>query len=148
MSFSDAIARYSTCATSEAQSPKTVKETVACVRRFSQFLGGDPTLGDIGADDLRRFILALQKREAYAQQSGLPLSGSRSNRHSVSRECRGGVIMALCIGGVKTIPSCSASCCPWKIAGMEDSIEENITMSRHRRCYLVPFLSSISSAHR
>jgi len=67
MSFSDAIAQYRTCARAEGQSPKTVKETVACVRRFSQFLGGDPTLGDIGTGELRRFILALQKREAYAQ---------------------------------------------------------------------------------
>jgi hypothetical protein len=41
-----------TCAKAEGQSPKTVKETVACIRRFSQFLGGDPTLGDIGADEL------------------------------------------------------------------------------------------------
>ena len=67
MSFSDAIAQYRICARAEGQSPKTVRETVACVRRFAQFLGGDPTLGDIGADELRRFILALQKREAYAQ---------------------------------------------------------------------------------
>ena len=59
MSFSDAISQYRTCARAEGQSPKTVKETVACIRRFSQFLGGDPILGDIGVDELRRFILAL-----------------------------------------------------------------------------------------
>jgi len=66
MELSDAITAYKTCARAEGQSPKTIKETVACVRRFAAFFGGDPILAEIGPDELRGFILALQKREAYA----------------------------------------------------------------------------------
>ena len=67
MKLSDAIIQYKTCTKAEGQSDKTVKENVASVRRFSAFFGGDPILAEIDADDLRGFILALQKREAYAQ---------------------------------------------------------------------------------
>ncbi len=67
MQLSDAIIQYKTCARAEGQSEKTIRETVACVRRFAAFFSGDPILAEIAADDLRGFILALQRREAYAQ---------------------------------------------------------------------------------
>jgi hypothetical protein len=47
------------CAKAEGKSPKTVRFVVQTVGYFDSFLGSDPDLADISANDLRRFIIVL-----------------------------------------------------------------------------------------
>jgi len=55
--LSQALTAYRIFAKAEGKSPRTVEWITSSVQHFIEFLGGDPTLGDIGADELRGFIL-------------------------------------------------------------------------------------------
>jgi site-specific recombinase XerD len=63
--LSDALTAYCICARAEGKSPKTVSWITSSVGYFSEFLGGNQGLQDIAADDLRRFIIALQQSHKY-----------------------------------------------------------------------------------
>ncbi len=62
----DALAAYRICAKAEAKSPKTVSWVTDAIRYFSDFLGDDVKLDEIDANELRRFIIALQQRRAFS----------------------------------------------------------------------------------
>jgi site-specific recombinase XerD len=64
--LSDALTAYSICAKAEGKSPRTVSWTGDAIRYFGSFLGGDAELQDITANELRRFIIALQQRKAFS----------------------------------------------------------------------------------
>jgi len=63
--LSDALTAYCICAKAEGKSPKTILWITSSVGYFSEFLGGNQELRDITADDLRRFIIALQTSHKY-----------------------------------------------------------------------------------
>ena len=54
----EAIAYYKTVARAELKSEKTIEWTSRSAERFADFLGGDPALSKVNANDLRRFISA------------------------------------------------------------------------------------------
>jgi site-specific recombinase XerD len=53
-------------------SPKSIEGRAKCVGYFASFLGRDPELSEIGANDLRRFILALQESPKYQKHPYKP----------------------------------------------------------------------------
>lgn len=63
--LSDALTAYRICAKAEARSPRTIGWITSAVGYFREFLGGDPDVAGITADDLRRFIIALQETHKY-----------------------------------------------------------------------------------
>ena len=63
--LSDALTAYLICAKAEGRSPKTILWVTSSVGYFRKFLGGDPDIRAIAANDLRRFIIALQESPKY-----------------------------------------------------------------------------------
>ena len=63
--LSDALVAYHICAKAEGMSPRTISWVTDAIRYFSDFLGGDFNLEQVTANDLRRFIIALQQRKAF-----------------------------------------------------------------------------------
>ena len=63
--LSDALTAYCICARAEGKSPKPIQWITSSVGYFSEFLGGNEDLRAITADDLRRFIIALQQSNKY-----------------------------------------------------------------------------------
>jgi len=70
--LSDALAAFRICAKAEGMSPKSIDGRAKCVGYFASFLGCDPELSKIGANDLRRFILALQESQKYQKHPYKP----------------------------------------------------------------------------
>jgi hypothetical protein len=64
----DALAAYRICAKAEGKSPKTIKWVTSSVTYFSNFLGANPDIEAITANDLRRFIIGLQDTCCYPAQ--------------------------------------------------------------------------------
>lgn len=62
----EAITYHRTVARAENKSEKTIVWTSRTTERFADFLGGDPLLSEINANDLRRFIIALRQTKKYA----------------------------------------------------------------------------------
>ncbi|UCG82808.1 MAG: hypothetical protein JSW38_11585, partial [Dehalococcoidia bacterium] len=58
--ISEALAAYRICARAEGRSPKTIGWITSSVGYFTDFLGGDQEISTLTANDLRRFIIALQ----------------------------------------------------------------------------------------
>jgi hypothetical protein len=65
MTVSDAITAYTICSKAEQKSTRTIDWVISAVNLFSQFLG-ETTLESITGNDLRRFIIALQQRQAFS----------------------------------------------------------------------------------
>ncbi|MDM8000825.1 MAG: tyrosine-type recombinase/integrase [Dehalococcoidia bacterium] len=65
--LSDGLRIYRVLARAENRSPRTVDWITSSVRYFMEFLGGDPDLDTISANDLRNFVLALQQTRSYRQ---------------------------------------------------------------------------------
>lgn len=63
--LSDALTAYCICARAEGKSPKTIQWITSSVGYFTEFLGRNQDLRAITADDLRRFIIALQQSNKY-----------------------------------------------------------------------------------
>jgi integrase/recombinase XerD len=66
ITLSDALTAYRICAKAEGKSPRTVSWVTDAIRYFSDFLGGDINLEQVSANDLRRFVLALQQKKAFS----------------------------------------------------------------------------------
>jgi len=80
----EAISYYKTVARAELKSERTIEWTSRTAERFADFLGGDPLLSEINANDLRRFIAALRQAKKYAHHPWLkpqdkPLSSTSLN---------------------------------------------------------------------
>jgi len=56
------ISTYEKFAQAENKSPRTIEAITATAKKFDRFLGGNTNPQDITTDDLRRYILHLQKR--------------------------------------------------------------------------------------
>ena len=65
--ISEALTAYRICAKAEGRSPKTLDWITSSVRYFREFLGGDADIGTLTANDLRRFIIALQSSHRYSK---------------------------------------------------------------------------------
>lgn len=63
--LSEALAAYRICAQAEGRSPRTVEWVTSSMRYFADFLGEDRDISTISANDLRRFIVTLQKCRKY-----------------------------------------------------------------------------------
>ena len=61
MSIETLLDRYTLHVTAEGYSPRSVSHAVRCVGFFDQFMGGIEDVRHVSGDDLRQFILALQK---------------------------------------------------------------------------------------
>ncbi len=77
--LADALAAYRIYAQAEVKSPKTIRWIMSSVTYFSEFLGDRQQLEDITGDDLRRFIITLQKSpkfrdHPYTKPQNEPLS--------------------------------------------------------------------------
>ncbi len=59
--LSDALAAYRICAQAKGRSPRTIEWITSSVRYFADFLGEDKDISAITANDLRHFIITLQK---------------------------------------------------------------------------------------
>jgi len=67
MKLGDALIAYKVGAKAEGKSPKTISWVLSACKYFAQFLGGeDKEVEPIIADDLRRFILALQGKGKFS----------------------------------------------------------------------------------
>ena len=63
--LSEGLTAYRICAKAEGKSPKTIRWVTQSMGYFLDFLGGDQDIKAIGADDLRRFIIALQETHKF-----------------------------------------------------------------------------------
>lgn len=63
--ISDALAAYRICAQAEGKSPKTIRWIMSSVTYFSDFMGPKQEINSITANDLRRFIIALQRSTKF-----------------------------------------------------------------------------------
>ena len=63
--LTEAMAAYRICAEAESKSPRTVEWIMSSVAYFRDYLGCDPDVFTITADDLRGFIIALKKRPKF-----------------------------------------------------------------------------------
>ena len=63
--LSDALIAYRISARAEGKSPKTIRWIEFSVGYFREFLGGDPDIGAVTGEDLKRFIVALQDSHKY-----------------------------------------------------------------------------------
>ena len=63
--FSDGLVAYRICAQAEGKSQRSIDWIIAIVGYFNEFLG-NLNIEAVTADDLRRFIIALQQRQAFA----------------------------------------------------------------------------------
>jgi integrase/recombinase XerD len=65
-SIKEALTAYRICAQAEGKSPRTIEWICCSIRYFTDFLGGDRPIEQIGPDDLRAFIIALQARPRFS----------------------------------------------------------------------------------
>jgi site-specific recombinase XerD len=85
MSVEVLLTRYGLSARAEGLSPKTVSHVRLGVRLFDDFLGGIPDVRKVSADDLRRFIIALQQRpkwQGMRQSNGQNISPTAINTYT------------------------------------------------------------------
>ncbi len=89
MTLQDALVAYKTYAGAEGKSPKTVAWVVTSVGYFAEFL--EPRQQDIStitANDLRRFIIALQARTKYAHHPYNKPQQAKLSSQSIKTYCR------------------------------------------------------------
>ena len=79
--LSEALTAYKICARAEGRSPRTIDWVASSVRYFGRFLGDDVDIATITANDLRRFIIALQGAKKYRDH---PYNGPQEQEISQS----------------------------------------------------------------
>jgi site-specific recombinase XerD len=85
MSVDNLLTKYSLNAKAEGLSQQTITHVKRAVGFFDQFLGGIPDVRKVSADDLRRFIVALQQKPRWAggpqKSNGQSISGTSINTY-------------------------------------------------------------------
>lgn len=87
--LSDALAAYRICAKAEGRSDRTIGWATSSVGYFADFLGGDPDISSITADDLRRFIIALQNTGKFRNHPCCRPQETKLSPVSIQTYCRG-----------------------------------------------------------
>jgi hypothetical protein len=85
MAMNNLLNQYRLSARAEGLSPKTIDHVCRVVGFFEDFLGGIDDVRKVSADDLRRFIVALQLRPRYSgirQGDGRSLSATSINTYA------------------------------------------------------------------
>ena len=85
--LSDALTAYKICARAEGKSPKTIDWIADAVRHFGEFLG-DISLEEIGPNDLRAFIAALQSKEAWSNHRYIKSQNRKLSPESIKSYTR------------------------------------------------------------
>ena len=89
MTLQDALVAYRTYARAEGKSPRTVTWVSSSVGYFAQFLGpGQQDTDVITANDLRRFIIALQGRAKFASHPYNRPQEAKLSAQSIETYCR------------------------------------------------------------
>jgi site-specific recombinase XerD len=65
VTLSDALNAYRICARAEGKSHRTIEWIACSVKYFGDFLGGDPDISAVTAEDFRRFIITLQQAPKF-----------------------------------------------------------------------------------
>ena len=86
--ISEALAAYHICARAEGRSPKTIQWITASVGYFIEFLGADQEITSIAANDLRRFIIALQTTKKYRKHPYSKLQQDKLSPQSIETYAR------------------------------------------------------------
>ncbi|MFC1969911.1 tyrosine-type recombinase/integrase [Chloroflexota bacterium] len=86
--LSDALAAYKICARAEGKSPRTIGWVTSSVGYFAKFLGGDPDISSITADDFRRFIIALQESRKFRDHPYNKPQEQKLSAQSIETYCR------------------------------------------------------------
>lgn len=90
MTIDEALVAYRTYAQAEGKSPKTVDWVTSSVGHFSRFLGPEQQdLARITANDLRRFIIALQDKNKFSGHPYNKVQDVKLSPHTVDTYCRG-----------------------------------------------------------
>jgi len=88
MKLSDAITAYKICAKAEGKSPRTIGWVTSSVGYLAKFLGGDPEISSITADDFRRFIIALQATRKFNDHPYNKPQEGKLSPQSIETYCR------------------------------------------------------------
>jgi len=80
MTLTEALAAYRICAQAEGKSPRTVTWIMSSVPYFEDYLGRDPDIATLTADDLRGFIIALRDRPKFLNHRLNPVMDERIRR--------------------------------------------------------------------
>jgi len=88
--ISEALAAYRICAKAEARSARTIQWITSSVGYFKDFLGGDQDISTLTANDLRRFIIALQNSNKYRNHPYAAPQPQRISPQSIERPMPGG----------------------------------------------------------
>ena len=86
--LSDALTAYRICAQAEGRSPRTIEWITSSVRYFANFLGDDQDISTITANDLRRFIIALQGSSKYLSHPFNKPQQAKLSPQSIQTYCR------------------------------------------------------------
>ena len=86
--LSDALIAYRVCAKAEGKSPRTIEWVTSSVGYFWEFLGNNPDIVDVTADNLRRFILACQDRCKFSNHPFARPQTQKLSPHSVETYAR------------------------------------------------------------
>jgi site-specific recombinase XerD len=86
---SEALTAYRICARAEGKSPRTIGWVTSSVGYFARFLGGDPDISSITADDLRRFIITLQNTCKFRDHPFNKPQETKISALSIQTYCRG-----------------------------------------------------------
>ena len=84
----DALAAYRICAKAEGKSPKTIKWVTSSVIYFSNFLGDNPDIEAITANDLRRFTIGLQDTHKFSHHPFNKPQQAKLSPQSINTYCR------------------------------------------------------------
>ena len=87
--LSDALTAYRICAKAEGKSPRTIGLVTSSLGYFGRFLGGAPDISSITADDLRRFIIALQNTDKFRDHPFNKPLETKISALSIQTYCRG-----------------------------------------------------------
>ncbi|MBI2847144.1 MAG: tyrosine-type recombinase/integrase [Chloroflexi bacterium] len=89
MTLQDALVAFKTYARAEGKSLKTIQWVTSSVGYFAEFLGPEQqNIAGITGDDLRRFIIALQKTHKYIHHPYNKPQPHKLAPHSIQTYCR------------------------------------------------------------
>jgi site-specific recombinase XerD len=86
--LNDALIAYRICAKAEGKSPRTIEWITSSVGYFANFLGGGQDITKITANDLRRFIIALQESHKYSRHPYNRTQEAKLSPQSINTYCR------------------------------------------------------------
>ena len=86
--ISEALTAYRICAQAEGRSPKTVQWIVSSANYLAEFLGADTEVSSITANDIRRFIIALQQSKKYRNHPYTMPQETLISPQSIETYCR------------------------------------------------------------